>query len=133
MEYSSSLLSILIVEDQEEARENMMEILALKYPDISFLEASDGRSAMECFISHHPKIVVADVNLPDTNSIELCSDIRSIDANIKFLVISAHDTDAIRNEFVESGADICGYIPKPIVYPKLFAAIDLCVSKVLSL
>ncbi len=132
MEFSNSSLSILIVEDEEEAREILMQVLTLKYPEVNFLAASDERSAMECFTSHHPKIVVTDVNLPGKNGIELSSDICSMDADIKFIVISAHN-NTIEKEFAESGGKICGYITKPIEYAKLFAAIDQCVSEVMKL
>lgn len=131
MEHLNSSLFILIVEDEEEAREILMQVLFLRYPDITFLEASDGRNAMECFTRHHPKIVVTDVNLPDMNGIELSSKIRAIDANIKFLAISAHNNDTIQKMSVEYGSNICGFITKPIEYVKLFAAIDQCISDVM--
>jgi CheY-like chemotaxis protein len=121
--------TILVVEDEDETREVLVQVLAMRYPGVAFLEASDGRIALECIKSHSPQIVITDISLPGKDGIALSTEIRSISAHVKFIVISAHETDGTLHRFAQAGIDICGYLTKPLEFPLLFSTIDKCIAE----
>jgi CheY-like chemotaxis protein len=129
MSLVSTSPTILVVEDEDETREILVQVLASRYPGFDFLEAPDGSSAVECFRNHAPRIVITDISMPGKDGIALSCEMRSICADVKFIIVSAHETDHMLARFAEVGTDICGYLTKPVEFPSLFAAIDKCIAE----
>lgn len=126
MKQENAPLSIIVVEDEDDARDVLVQVLAMKYPEINFLGAANGNDALAQFGEHHPKIFITDINLPDMDGTELIAAVKGLDPDTKFLVISAHSPDNIAGKL--SQTTICGYITKPIRYGELFKAIEQCIS-----
>jgi CheY-like chemotaxis protein len=129
METRKALQTILVVEDQADSREILVQVLAMRYPGVAFLEASDARIALECIRSHAPQIVITDISLPGKDGIALSREIRALCAEVKFIIISAHETDHMLGRFAEDGTDIYGYLTKPVEFPALFATLDRCIAE----
>ena len=122
-----SLLSILVVEDDEMSRDLLGVMIANKFPDVTIHYAEDGRTGLELFKKHMPFIVITDVNLPVMDGIQMTREIRALEADTKLIVITAYSTRDYLEKLNEIGFSAC--ILKPIVFGKLFDAIQNCFAE----
>jgi len=76
MENQAGRKTILIVEDNNSMRNQILKYLKGLFPDVFFLEAKDGEEAVALAISSHPDIVLMDIGLPKINGIEATGQIR---------------------------------------------------------
>ena len=67
--------SILIVDDHEDIRLLIMEILKHKY---SILQASNVEQTLTILLKQTPDIIILDIGLPDGDGFQLCSEIRDM-------------------------------------------------------
>ena len=107
---SSSLPTILVVEDNEEMRLFLHNILAAHY---NVMEASNGREGLEKALSLLPDFIVSDVMMPEMDGLEMVKNIKE-DANachIPIVLLSAKSSLDDRIEGLEHGVD--DYISKP--------------------
>ncbi len=103
-------LSILIVEDNEELRHFIVNILQEEYQVIS---AADGVEGLEKLKSTIPDLVISDIMMPRMDGIELLDKTRKDHdiSHIPFILLSAKVTLEDRIKGLEYGAD--DYITKP--------------------
>lgn len=102
---------ILIVEDNDELRAFLKQLLQQKYV---VYEACDGQQGFEMAMNWVPDLIISDVMMPVMNGIELCQKIKQQleTSHIPFLILSAKDALESRLEGLESGADY--YFSKPL-------------------
>ena len=122
--------SILLVEDDEAAREILTSVLAIKFPRIAFHVADNGKTGLEYFRRHSPAIVITDVNMPVMDGIRMARGIKSIAANVKLIVLTAFSDKTVLETTAVAGIGIDHYILKPVDYVKLFSAIEQCLAGV---
>ena len=123
-------ISILLVEDDEAASEILASEFAIKFPQIVFNYADNGKTGLECFKKLSPTIVITDVNMPEMDGIHMAAEIKSIAACVKLIVLTAFSDKTILESSTAVGIKIDHYISKPVDYRKLFAAIEQCLSQV---
>jgi signal transduction histidine kinase/CheY-like chemotaxis protein len=68
-------LSILLVEDNEDARESLALLLTLSGHDVNVV--TTGRAGVEAVSAHHPDVLICDVGLPDLSGFEVIRAIRA--------------------------------------------------------
>jgi len=98
---------ILIVDDDTEILRLIKKTLSKHYPDAEIHEAIDGFEAGQKITQLVPRLVILDIKLPGMDGLKVCQNIRSdkrLD-NSKILVISGHDIETYKKEFLEAGAD----------------------------
>ena len=85
---------ILIVEDEDKIRKIVKTSLEKKSFEI--VEVSDGKDAIDSFLTEKPDLVILDVMLPHKNGFEICKEIREF-GNTPVLMLTAktQDTDEI--------------------------------------
>src|SRR6185369_2126976 len=121
---SKCSFSMLIVEDETTARELIGRMVALRFPGCVIYSAENGRKGLELFKEHAPDIVVTDINMPEMDGIEMAREIKAINPNAKYIVLSArNDKDYVKN-FEEIG--YCAYLMKPLDFKTLLNAIKYC-------
>lgn len=106
--------TILIVDDSATMRSvikrtvQMAELLAAE-----FLEASGGRQALEILQKQKIDLVLADINMPEMNGIEMIErmHVDKSTRNIPVLVISTEASSARIETLKEKG--VVGYVHKP--------------------
>lgn len=125
---SKSKLSIMIAEDDENARETLCLMVKMKFPDAKINSAEDGSKGLELFKTYTADIVITDVSMPVMNGIEMAAKIKSIKADTKFIVLTAYNEKIFFEKFSEIG--FSSYILKPIEFKKLFVAIEKCVAEI---
>jgi len=116
--------SLLIVEDDKAACDIIARIVGLKFPCCTVYTADNGIKGLELFKEHTPDIVITDVNMPVMDGVEFAREIRSINANATYIVLTAYSNIIVFEKF--KGMGVCAYLLKPIDFQELFAAIEKC-------
>ena len=113
-------LTSLIVEDDKQTAEYLKNILE----DIFFevFIANDGEKAIELFFEKKPDIIFADIMMPKKNGIEFIKYIRTIDKEIKIIIISGHNTQEYLMEAVKLKLE--DFIIKPIKFDNFIATLN---------
>ena len=112
--------SILIVEDDEDIRSALVELLEME--DYQVATVVDGLEAMEYFEKNNPpKIILLDLSLPKITGSELMKLINQRDDRDQIRVIVASGGEDLHLKFKEMKAD--GFIKKPYDINLLLAKI----------
>jgi len=99
---------VLVVDDEP----SLLDVLEQYLHDDGFevLRASDGPTAVELFSTHHPDLVVLDLNLPGLPGTEVLKRIRA-ERDVPIIMLTARIDEVDRVVGLELGAD--DYIGKP--------------------
>jgi len=102
---------ILVVDDEENIRNSLRMIL--EYEGYTFYEAANGLEAKEVLESH-PEIdlILLDIKLPDTDGLDLLSEIKKRPASPEVIMISGHGTIPMAVEATKLGA--FDFMEKPL-------------------
>ncbi len=102
---------ILIVDDNEELRAYIKEVLE---PHYHIIEAANGEEGIIKAKNESPALILSDVMMPVMNGIDFCIHIKSdiATSHIPFILLTAKDALESRLQGVESGADY--YFSKPV-------------------
>jgi len=118
---------ILVIEDNQEVRENILEILELSNYEI--VEAAHGKEGVEQAFATLPDLILCDVMMPELDGFGvlriLGRDIRTRDIPFIFLTAKTEKLDFRKG--MGLGAD--DYITKPFDDTDLLAAIEMRLSK----
>lgn len=112
---------VLVVDDHEFIRQG---VRALFNNDSRFVvcgEAANGKEAIEQVQRLHPGVVVLDVSMPVMGGLEAATEIRRIAPQTKIVILTMHDSDQMRNQARNAGAD--GFVPKSAVSAKLMETV----------
>ncbi len=107
---------ILIVDDDPEIRRLLVDYLTKQ--GFEAWPARDGRQMREMLDRHAIDLVVLDLNLPDTDGLMLCRDLRAR-SNLPVVMLTARGEEADRIVGIEMGAD--DYLVKPFSPRELLA------------
>jgi signal transduction histidine kinase len=108
---------ILIADDDEIERFLQRQVLEPAGFDIA--EATSGQSALDCFATFKPDLVLLDVMMPDMNGFEVCDAIRALPGGRGTPILMAtalDDVDSIDRAYLVGATDFIG---KPINWPVL--------------
>lgn len=111
---------ILIVDDSQHTRELLKDILGKHNYDIVG-EASSGPEAIKLFGSLSPDIVMLDIIMPQLGGIETLRMLRSLNKDVKIIMVSALDSLDRVKECLRAGAN--HYILKPFEETKVIEII----------
>jgi CheY-like chemotaxis protein len=113
VENGSPLRTLLYVEDNP-ANLALVEQLIARRPDMRLLSARDGNLGIQLARTHHPEVILMDINLPGISGIEALKILRSDPATSQIPVIALSANAMPRD--VEKGlqAGFFRYLTKPI-------------------
>lgn len=112
---------ILLVDDHTVMRAGTRRILDDE-PDLVVVgEAGDGGDALRLAEEHLPDVVLLDVAMPNMDGIKTCQALRSRWPEVRVLVLTGHDNDALVRTFHRLGA--YGYLLKSAGPHELVSAI----------
>ncbi len=103
-------LTLLYVEDNEDARESTLFILDDLFDNI--IIAVDGKDGLEKFKNNKIDLILTDVSMPNMDGLEMSRAIKKIDDNIGIIVLTALTNTSTIKEATEMGID--SFINKPI-------------------
>lgn len=109
---------ILIADDSAFMRKIVKDILeGMGFSN--FVEAENGKQAIEKFNTEKPDLVLLDVIMPEMDGVET---LKQIGKKTKVIMVSAIGQDSIIKDAKESGA--VGYIVKPFEKDKVVSEIE---------
>lgn len=112
-------LVILVVEDNERLRSFVAG--ALKKADYAVREAGDGKAAREILKKEFLNLVLLDLNLGDSNGIEILRMIRRQDEELPVIIISSDQSHNSKVDGFDVGCD--DYITKPFYVDELLGRV----------
>ena len=116
------MTSILVVEDNDLNRRLFVDLLQTR--NYQVIEACDGTSVLEKIKTHHPDLVLMDIQLPNISGLELTRQIRALTdlPQPKIVAVSAFALKQDAQKALQAGCD--DYISKPISIASFFQTID---------
>lgn len=119
--------TILLIEDNENIRENTAEILELS--NYKVIVAENGKIGVEKAIEHKPDLIICDIMMPVLDGYGVFHAIRKNEAikNVPFIFLTAKTERSDFRKGMELGAD--DYITKPFDGTELLNAVDSRLKK----
>ena len=113
--------TILIVDDNESARETLVAMLELEEYQLELAE--DGYHALQILSHLQPDLILLDVMMPGMDGFETCRRIRSTPqlAEVPIIILTALDDRTSLLKGIESGAD--DFLIKPVDRHELMARV----------
>ena len=104
-------VQILVIEDDNDTRSNIVEILRSDGFDV--LEAIDGESGVKSALVHRPDIILCDIVMPTLDGYEVLRRVRDQDATaqIPFIFLTGKESRSEQRQGMCLGAD--DYLAKP--------------------
>ena len=114
-------LKVLIVDDHDIVRKGLVMLMS-RQEDLQVVgEAGTAEEAVEKARDLYPDVVVLDIRLPDGSGIEACRDIRSLNPDIKVLMLTSYSDEEAVMGSIMAGAS--GYLLKEIRSQEIVEAI----------
>ena len=112
---------ILVVEDQEDNRQILRDLLA--NAGYQMIEAGDGEAAVTAATAHHPDLILMDIQLPILDGYEATRRIKADPAlkDIPIIVITSYALSGDETKARAAGCD--AYVAKPYSPRALLAKI----------
>ena len=115
-----SSLKILIVDDSPQIRKSLRDILEKNQFSVVG-EAGSGTEAIKQFSLLSPDVIMLDIIMPQLGGIETLRMLRSLNKNVKVIMVSALDSLDRVKECMKAGAN--HYILKPFEETKVIEII----------
>ena len=115
---------MLVVDDDASIRG--LIVAALRRDGYSFIEAPNGRDALDAMRHQHPDVVVLDLMMPIVSGWDVLRERQEDDElrRIPVIVVSANREPALIDA-VDAG--ICAFLPKPFDIGALSALVKSCI------
>ena len=115
--------TILNVDDYAPGRYSRSRIL--KSAGFDVLEATTGSEALQLVRTHHPQLVLLDVNLPDITGFEVCRQIKQDPATAHVLVVHMSATSVtLESKLTGLAGGSDGYLTEPVHPDELVANVN---------
>lgn len=117
-------IKILVVEDDEIARENEVEYLQEYFENI--YEAKDAFEALKIYEQIQPSIIITDIQMPKLNGLEFVQRIREKNDEVQIIVLTAFCDKEYLLKAIE--LKLVKYLVKPINEKEFYKALQICVN-----
>jgi two-component system, NarL family, response regulator DevR len=105
-------IRVFLLDDHELVRRGLRELLEVE-GDIEVVgESGSAAEAIRRIPALKPDVAILDARLPDGSGIDVCRDVRSIDPNVRALILTSYDDDTAPFAAIMAGAS--GYVLKDI-------------------
>jgi two-component system response regulator NreC len=113
---------VIIADDHAIVRTGLRALLTSE-PSLQLVgEATGGYEAVEMVTNSRPDILVLDLSMPDLDGIAVTKKLISLYPELKILILTLHEDDALLREAIKSGAS--GYVLKRAAESELISAIQ---------
>ena len=100
---------VLVVDDEPVVRQRLTDALEDEGIEVAG-QAGNGEDALVQLVGFRPDVVLMDLRMPGMGGVEAVSRIRELDPEVRVIVVSAYDDEALQAQARASGAD--GYFVK---------------------
>jgi len=120
--------TLLLIEDNEDVRENTAEILELAMYNV--IKAADGKEGIEMALEHKPDLIICDIMMPVLDGYGVLHALEKNEEikNTPFIFLTAKTERSDFRKGMELGAD--DYISKPFDATELLNSIDRRLKKI---
>lgn len=121
-ELSQEPYRILIVDDAQAVRESLGWLL-LDEPGLALVgDAANGSEAMHQALKLDPDLVILDIELPDTDGINVTRQLKALPRPPLVVLLSIHSDDLSRQRGMQAGCD--AFVEKGLGWPDLLAVLQ---------
>ncbi|AUT01175.1 diguanylate cyclase [Nostoc sp. CENA543] len=115
------MIKILVIEDEELVRENILDLLAAE--DFETVSAPNGRIGINLAIAEFPDLILCDMMMPEVDGYGVLTALRQepLTAAIPFIFLTAKSAKADFRQGMDMGAD--DYLTKPFTRAELLSAV----------
>ena len=112
--------TILVIDDNFKFVDALKEsmLLPLGY---CVIHAIDGKRGLDVSATHHPDLIMLDMNLPHMTGLEILSALRETNNHVPVIFMTMHGSESIAVEAFRLG--VCDYLIKPFTGEELQQAI----------
>jgi diguanylate cyclase (GGDEF)-like protein len=112
---------LLVVDDEQDARDALIEVLE---PEYEVITAPDGEAAVDLARAEHPDVVLMDLFMPRLDGLQALERIRGdpATADIPVIFVSGQSDDAVKVRSLDLGA--VDYLQKPFSDRELRARVE---------
>lgn len=123
----SAKLKILVIEDEELVRENLLEILEVN--KFEAIAAINGQEGLQKAQENLPDLIICDIMMPDLDGYTVLTELQKdpLTEMIPFIFLTAKTERDDQRLAMELGAD--DYITKPCTVTELLSAIAIRLKK----
>lgn len=100
-----AVFRILIVEDHQDFRESLKEVLTGRLPQAEVDEAKEGNEVLAKIEAHLPHLIFMDINIPGDNGLELTRQIKQDFPQIVIVILTSYDLPEYREAAYRYGAN----------------------------
>lgn len=118
-------LKVLVCDDEENIRESVKLILQDEPYLLAF--AANGREVIKKVKQFKPEIIILDIKMPKLSGIDAIEQIKSINPDVKIIMISGYEQPDVIKEALSRGA--LDYLPKSFSGQQLKDAIKGVINK----
>lgn len=109
---ASGPIRVFVLDDHEIVRRGLRELLESEGDIVVVGEAGLVSDAIPAILELRPDVAILDGRLPDGSGVEVCREVRTVDASIKGLILTSYDDDQAMFAAILAGA--AGYVLKEI-------------------
>ncbi|MAS33026.1 MAG: hybrid sensor histidine kinase/response regulator [Anaerolineaceae bacterium] len=122
MNQGNALKKILVVEDEQSLRNDIIEMLS--YEGFTVIGAENGRVGIEQARENLPDLIICDIMMPEVDGYAVLEELRkeTRTAAIPFIFLTARTDKLDRRHGMEQGAD--DYLTKPFAVKELLKTIE---------
>jgi CheY-like chemotaxis protein len=115
------MTDILLIEDNQDYRESLLEILQLE--NYQTVAAANGFLGWQMLQEHSPNLIISDVEMPVMNGLELLSMVKAdpVLALIPFLILTGNTDSQMQENLHAFGAE--ALLGKPIAIEELLSVV----------
>lgn len=117
---------IIYVEDDPQTQKAMGDILNNFFEKVYI--GNNGEEGLELFKKHQVDLIISDINMPKMNGIEMVTAIRSVDAEIPIMIISAYNDKEYLLDSIFLGID--RYVTKPLKDEEFFKNLHVMLKNI---
>jgi len=99
------VMRVLLADDSDLILNWLKEMLsAFKQAEV-VAAVKNGKDALEAMISLKPDLAIVDLKMPGLSGLEVLKEIRKIDKEVKFIILTFYAFDPYRQSAVKAGVD----------------------------
>lgn len=122
MSDSPQIKTLLIADDHPIFRKGLIDLLKTSFPNITITECHNGKEAKHAILTLKPEIAILDINMPESNGLEVCKLVLKENSNTKIIILTMYQEKEMIKNAMLSGA--LGYILKDTAGDELVDCIN---------
>lgn len=117
------MTTVIVVDDHQLVRQSIVKVIDAEEDFTVVGHAGDGATALRLVEEHDPDVVLLDVDLPDSDGLQVAVRIRQVAAGTRIILLTMHeDESTVRGAIA---IEIEGFVPKSASTDELTKALGI--------